>query len=67
MSDWKIEDEKYTLSVEIPANTTAKVHVKTTKPENVTCDQQVTYIDYQDGYAVYEVPSGKYVFSSKFL
>jgi len=65
VSDWKIEGDTYTLSVEIPANTSAKVYVKTKDPDNVKSSGQVSYLGYENGYAVYEVSSGKYVFSSK--
>jgi len=65
VSDWKIEGNTYTLSVEIPANTSAKVYVKTTRPEQVNCNGQVHYIGFNDGYAVYETPSGKYIFTAK--
>jgi alpha-L-rhamnosidase len=64
VSDWKIEGDTCTLSVEIPANTSANVFVKTTNPEKVNCNQQVKYLGYEDGYAVYEVLSGKYSFTS---
>ena len=63
VSDWKIEDGVYTLSVEIPANTTAKVYVKTSNPANVKSSEQAKYEEFEEGYAIYKVPSGKYVFS----
>ena len=65
VSDWKIEGDTYTLSVEIPANTSAKVYVKTQSHDNVKCSGQVVYLGYEDGYAVYDTPSGKYTFTSK--
>ena len=65
VSDWKIEGDTYTLSVEIPANTSAKVYVKTKDHDNVKSCGQVSYLGYEDGYAVYEVSSGKYNFSTK--
>jgi len=65
VSDWKIEGDTYTLSVEIPANTSAKVYVKTSKSEQVKCSEQVIYSGYEDGYAVYETESGTYSFDSK--
>ena len=65
VSDWKIEGGIYSLSVEIPANTTATVYVKTTGAEKVTCSEQVTNLGYEDGYAVYKTPSGKYTFKTE--
>ena len=62
VSDWKIEGGVYTLSVEIPANTTAKVYVKTKNDNNVKYNGQVIYIGYENGYAVYETSSGEYRF-----
>ena len=67
VSDWKIEGGVYTLSVEIPANTTAKVYVKTKNHNNVKYSGQVVFIGYKDGYAIYETPSGKYSFEADFL
>ena len=65
VSDWKIEGNMYSLSVEIPANTSATVYVKTTNQESVKADGQATYIGYEDGYAVYKAPSGKYNFTAQ--
>ena len=64
MSDWKIEGDTYSLSVEIPANTKALVYVQTANPGKVKADPIAVYVEYLDGYAIYEVPSGKYVFQA---
>ena len=64
VSDWKIEGDTYSLSVEIPANTTALVYVQTANPGKVKSDPLAAYVEYMDGYAIYKVPSGKYVFKA---
>ena len=66
--NWKIESiegNTYSLSVEIQANTSAAVYVKTTNQESVKADGQATYFGYEDGYAVYKAPSGKYNFTAQ--
>ena len=65
VSDWKIENSIYTLSVEIPVNTSAKVYVKSKNHNLIKINGQVSYIGDEDGYAVYKVPSGKYSFSTE--
>ena len=65
VSDWKIEGDTYRLSVEIPANTIATVYVKTSNAEKVKFSEQVTYFGYEDGYAIYITPSGKYDFMTE--
>ena len=64
VSDWMIEDDTYTLYVEIPANTTALVYIQTANPGKVKSDPLAAYVEYLDGYAIYKVPSGKYVFKA---
>lgn len=64
VSDWKIDGHHYLLYVEIPANTTATIYVKTTDPTVVKTSAVVKPEKYEDGYAVYRIPSGKYTFES---
>jgi len=64
VSDWKIEGNTYTLYVEIPANTTAKVYIKASAPSKVKAPGQVTFTGIEDGYAIYETPSGQYTFTA---
>ena len=70
-SAWRIENGKFTLNVTIPANTTAIVCVPTKDPATVTESgrpvsevETVTHLRDQDGWAVYEVGSGEYVFEA---
>ena len=65
VSDWKIEGNTYTLSVEIPANTSATVYVKTTNSETVKCSVQARFLGYEGGYAAFEVNSGSYRFTAE--
>lgn len=64
VSDWKIDGHHYLLYVEIPANTTATIYVKTTDPTAVKTSTVVKPEKYEDGYAVYRIPSGRYTFES---
>jgi len=70
-SDWKIADGKFTLTVEVPLNTTATVRIPKSKLEQVREGQKLVggHADllgvYQAGDAVLvEVGSGAYVFES---
>jgi alpha-L-rhamnosidase len=71
-SEWYDSAEKYTMKVRIPPNTTAKVYVKARDAESVTESgkaipgmKHVAYVGYDEGYAIYQVDSGYYVFESK--
>ncbi|GHV49609.1 hypothetical protein FACS1894181_08980 [Bacteroidia bacterium] len=61
-SAWKIENNRYSLSVEIPANTTATVYIPASSPEAVQAPSKAGFAGYDDGYAFYRIPSGKYEF-----
>jgi alpha-L-rhamnosidase len=80
VSDWKIEDNNFTLNVTIPANTTATVYVPAAnvqsvkesgrdaaKAEGPTGDggAQVRFLQAENGKAVFAVGSGTYRFTSK--
>jgi len=69
--DWRREDEKLTLNVTIPANTTATVYVPTTQPQAVFESgvpageaPGVTRQSNEDGCAVFEIESGHYIFET---
>jgi alpha-L-rhamnosidase len=71
-ADWKHADDSFQLEVTIPVNSTATVHVPTSDRGSVTeggipADRAdgVRFLDVRDGYAVYEVGSGKYRFHSE--
>lgn len=70
--DWKVERKTFKLKVAIPANSKATVYVPTSDPSSVTeggkpaeLSEGVKFLRYEDGYAVYEVGSGKYHFASQ--
>ena len=71
-TEWELADDTFRLEVTVPVNATATVHVPTSDPGSVTegglpADQAdgVRFLEVRDGYAVYEVGSGKYRFLSE--
>ncbi len=67
--EWRKEGNSFRLTVVIPANTTALVYVPTSDPTKVTESgkpadraEGVKFVGVQDGFAVYEVVSGRYEF-----
>ena len=72
-SEWKTEGGRFVLTVTIPANTTAEVHVPASDPSAVIEGGRpaesvpgVLYQGTEQGAAVFSVGSGTYVFSSEF-
>jgi alpha-L-rhamnosidase len=72
-SDWKIEGTRFFLKVTVPANTTATIYVPSLPQKPVLeSDQPVEkysglkFIEYRDGYAVFEAGGGNYSFESKY-
>ena len=66
-SAWRIEDQRLSLRVTVPANTTATVIVPTSKPEEpLAADTAagVTFLRLQDRARVYRVDSGRYEFDA---
>jgi hypothetical protein len=68
-TDWKLSDGWLTLSVDVPANTSATVFVPTRAPFSVTESGQpaaqssgVRFVKAGDGAAVFGIGSGTYVF-----
>jgi alpha-L-rhamnosidase len=66
---WQIKPEGLSMNVVIPANTTATVYVPAAKAEAVTEGGKpaaqttgVKFVRFEDGYAVFDVGSGKYDF-----
>ncbi len=55
VSDWKVANGRFELMLEIPANTTATVHVPTSEPGSVRVDGKPA------AGAVFDLPSGRYV------
>jgi alpha-L-rhamnosidase len=65
VSDWKIVGDKFSLTVQVPGNTSAEVWIPARENSAITeGDHSVTNIKYEDGYAVVNVGSGKYTFTS---
>lgn len=55
-------EDKFELTVSVPANTTAIVSVPAANKSEVSVDGEVKYLDENNRYIVYEVGSGKYNF-----
>ncbi|MBK8946249.1 MAG: family 78 glycoside hydrolase catalytic domain [Ignavibacteriae bacterium] len=71
ISNWKLSENNFTWEVKIPANTTATVYVPTlnneiVKESNKIAGKQegVKFIGWEDNFAIYEIESGKFSFSS---
>ncbi len=60
-TDWKISGDTLTLSVDIPANTTADVYV----PGSDAASDDIKLVRQQDGAGLFQVRSGSYLFHSK--
>jgi alpha-L-rhamnosidase len=66
VSDWKIENGKYFLHVSIPANTTAEVWIKCQENSIILeGGNELKPSQYEDGYALVNIGSGKYFFETK--
>jgi alpha-L-rhamnosidase len=72
-SDWRLEDGRLTLSVEVPVNTTATVYVPADDANAVTEGGKeaarapgVQFVRAESGAAVYKVGSGRYTFQSTY-
>lgn len=72
-SAWQLTNSVLTLTVTIPANTSAEIHVPTSNPGAITesgspavTSPGVAYVGTSNGAAVYDVGSGSYVFSSPY-
>lgn len=70
-SDWKIEGTRFNLKVTVPANTLAMLYVPSLPKKPVMEggkpaieSQGLKFIEYRDGYAVFEAGSGLYSFES---
>ncbi|HEY3372960.1 MAG TPA: family 78 glycoside hydrolase catalytic domain [Prolixibacteraceae bacterium] len=71
-SDWKIEGTRFLLQVTVPANTQAILYVPSLPKQTLLESGQpalkstgLKWIEYRDGYAVFEAGSGNYSFESK--
>jgi alpha-L-rhamnosidase len=71
-SDWKLEGQAFSLRVDVPANTTATIFVPAQDAGKVTESgkpaaqaEGVKFVKMEDGNAVFNVVSGRYVFQSE--
>ncbi|MEP7256899.1 MAG: family 78 glycoside hydrolase catalytic domain [Flavitalea sp.] len=71
-SEWKIDNNQFHLKVEIPANTSALVYIRSKENNPVTesgrpigNEGMLKLLRYEKGYAVVEVGSGSYSFVSE--
>jgi alpha-L-rhamnosidase len=67
VSDWKLDGQRLTWKVGIPANSDAVVYIPSIDGRNITVDG-VTLENsrFEDGYAIVELGSGDYTFVSTF-
>jgi alpha-L-rhamnosidase len=63
-SEWTRNKGRFTLKVEIPANTTAEVRGPTGNGRAQADQARARFLRVDGGYAVYSVPSGTYTFTS---
>jgi hypothetical protein len=73
VSDWRVSQDRLTLNVEVPANTSATVFLPTDDPSSVTESGQpvgqspgVRLAKSADHAAAYEVSSGRYTFHARY-
>lgn len=72
-SDWKIEGTRFFLKVTVPANTNARIYVPAL-PGNAPLEngqkadksRGLKFIEYRDGFAIFDANSGDYSFESKY-
>jgi alpha-L-rhamnosidase len=72
VSDWKLENGKFTLRVEAPVSTTATVYVPTKNADSIKESgkpaaqaEGVRFLKMENEYAVFAVESGQYVFQAE--
>lgn len=71
VSSWSVKESAFTLEVEIPVNTRAKVYVPSIEDSKVPegggaiNSEQIKFVGQYGAYKVYEVGSGNYRFESK--
>jgi alpha-L-rhamnosidase len=64
-SEWTKGKGTFTLTVEVPANTTAEVRVPTLGGHTRADQARARFLRVDGDYAVYRVPSGTYTFTSR--
>ncbi|WP_433788688.1 family 78 glycoside hydrolase catalytic domain [Actinoplanes sp. CA-252034] len=63
-SEWRRDGDRLRLTVTIPPNTTATVHVPTLGGRVAGTPRRASFVRHENGFAVYRVPSGTYTFST---
>ena len=70
-NSWKVESDKISMDVEIPANTTATIYIPAANADAVTesgkalsAVSDLTVTGMEDGYVVVNVGSGMYHFAA---
>src|SRR5690606_31706862 len=73
-SEWEIEGTSFNLKVSVPANTQARIYVPAISGKNVIENGQpanespgLTFIGFNDGYAVFDAVSGEYLFNAHYF
>ena len=71
VSRWYKRGDRLMMEIVIPANTTATIYVPTTQPDAVAESgkpasqaEGVTFLRFENGRAVFQVESGRYLFST---
>ena len=66
VNTWRLSGDDIVMQLEVPANTTATVYIPAKSEKSVSVDKSIADSrGVRDGMAIYEVPSGEYVFVSK--
>ncbi|WP_211294501.1 family 78 glycoside hydrolase catalytic domain [Compostimonas suwonensis] len=63
-SEWTSADDVFTLNVRVPVGATAEVYVPANEGDETDSDPNATFTGIHDGFAVFTVGSGDYVFST---
>jgi alpha-L-rhamnosidase len=63
-SEWKRDGNRLRLTVTVPPNTTATIHVPTLGGRVAGTPRRAEFLRTTGGYAVYQVPSGTYTFTT---
>ncbi|MGP4103577.1 family 78 glycoside hydrolase catalytic domain [Nonomuraea sp. KM90] len=61
-SEWTRSERRFTLTVDVPANTTAEIWVPAKDRRLVTAPHRATFLRMDGGHAVYGVDSGSFTF-----
>jgi hypothetical protein len=72
VSEWKLSKNTITMHVVVPPNTTATIDIPTVNKDSVTEGGKlivesggITFLDFQDSHASYQVGSGDYTFKAE--